>query len=113
MKKVILFLTVASLAFVVGMLLMAPEPSKASAAVSVSVPAVPALDSPPAVITVGTVLIVADPVEEAPKPRPAPARPRPAKAKTWSCGEPKAVGEAGRLSQRPVDGPTVRTCGWI
>lgn len=95
--------------FAVGLALMAPEPSRANAAVSVSVPAVPALDSPPVVLETSAVLVLTPARKEAPKPRPVAARP---KAKTWQCGEPRTVGEAGRLSQRPSDAPQVRVCEW-
>jgi hypothetical protein len=110
MKKVFLFLAVAACAFVVGMVLMAPEPGKARAASgSVQLPAVPALGTPPVVLETSAVLVVADPPKEAPKPRPAPARPRPA---------PKAKGgglvDCGNAKVREVEqtalGTSVRYC---
>ncbi len=111
MKKVILFLAVAACACVVGLALFAPEPTKASAAVSVTVPAVPALDSPPVVLETGAELHLVPSAKPAPKARPVAKKPAP--AKQWVCGEPSEVGAGNRgVSVRPSDKPTVRTCGW-
>lgn len=111
MKKAILFLVVAAMACVVGLWLMAPEPAKASAAVSVKVPAVPALETPPVVLETSAELHLVPSAKPAPKARPAQAKAKP--APVWTCDDPRPVGEGNRgVSLRPSDKPSVRTCGW-
>lgn len=78
MKKVFLFLVVASVACVVGMVLMAPEPGEARAStVSVTVPAVPALGTKSVVLETGAELHIVQPKKDAPKPRPVAAKAKP------------------------------------
>jgi hypothetical protein len=92
--------------FALGVAFLAPSSKPASASVPV-----PASEPAPTVITVGTVLIEADPVQEAPKPLPVAARPPPApKAKKWSCGE-RIVLQAGHKA-RAANPTSARTCEW-
>lgn len=105
MKKLALCLMLVVCSCVVGLALMAPEPTNANAAVNVQVPAVPALDTPPVVVETGAVLHITPAKKEAPKARPAPARPQLAAKGRVDCSNAKH-----RDVEQTALGTTVRYC---
>ncbi len=89
MKKAFLFLVVASVACVVGLALMAPEPTKAHAAASFTVPAIPRLDTAPVVLETGAELHIVPAKKEAPKARPVARKAQPKDGALVDCSNAK------------------------